>query len=246
MHRRCGLVRMRPWETMGVGACSLWVVEQQFLQNQGKCTLDAAEESPKARNSCLALNAFSRKVCQRLKNLIFNYESNCKFRVLLVSIFFFCPARCPKDSARWPRRAATRPHTPSPPPTTCGPAPASRRAGPSQRHPRLAGPAWPAVASPGGRRAGRVGAAGTWALNSHGPEAGQGRAGARRTGSVGAMRTAATSPSSKRTCGQAGSTRREAAAVSSRRAKQAPTAVDPAAGACPSSLTQPPAPVRRH
>jgi hypothetical protein len=43
--------------------------------------LDATDESPKGRNSCLALNTFSKKCVKDSKQLFFNCEINCKFSI---------------------------------------------------------------------------------------------------------------------------------------------------------------------
>ena len=53
--------------------------------------MDATDESPKGRNSCLALKTFSRKVCQRLQIFIYFQNSIASFRLLLVSISFHGP-----------------------------------------------------------------------------------------------------------------------------------------------------------
>ena len=86
--------------------------------------LDATDEYPKRRNSCLALNTFSRKVCQRLQIFIYFFLSknqlqgfNCFSCPYLFMVLHFL-----RDNVRLPLTNISIIHSASvsmPAPTTC-------------------------------------------------------------------------------------------------------------------------------
>ena len=63
---------LKPWESVHVLSELVGgKLSAQTNANVRTWILDATDESPKGRNSCLALNTFSRKMCERLQIIIF-------------------------------------------------------------------------------------------------------------------------------------------------------------------------------
>ena len=62
---------LKPWESVHVLSELVGGKSAQTNANVRTWILDATDESPKGRNSGLALNTFSGKMCERLKTIIF-------------------------------------------------------------------------------------------------------------------------------------------------------------------------------
>ena len=79
------VVLLKPWESVHVLSELVGGKSAQTNANVRTWILDATDESPKGRNSCLALNTFSKKCVKDSKELFWIVKSAASFQLLLVS-----------------------------------------------------------------------------------------------------------------------------------------------------------------